>query len=161
MEIIREYPAKLHGNSGPERESDNHPLLIVESVLDKNANTHHKENGHDHNEVRCHHRTRDGQHHRDQFGQEGNDQEQSSHAHANRPRCHPGDFGNRDTGRIGRVRHRTSKPREQIAQPVGIERALYRAKVHGPRSAPRGPLYCDGIPNCIERPHKCYHHERR
>ena len=109
---------------------------MVESVVHEHPDAEDEEGRHQHHVVSGDHRTGNGDDDGHELRQERQHDENDPDAHADDAGRHPGEIGDRDAGRLGRVRNGARQAGQQVAEAVGGERTLDRLEVDGARPAP-------------------------
>ena len=126
----------LKARAEPEGNPDHHAFPIVESVLHDDLHTLDEKHTHQHHDIGGNHRAGNGEDQGGHLGQKGESDEDETEADPDIARRHAGQFGERDTARIGRIRHGTGQPGQQIAQTIGVHRTLNRPEINRSGGAP-------------------------
>ena len=135
-ELVGEDGLVLKARAEPEGNPDHHAFPIVEPVLHDNLHTLDEKHAHQHHEIGSHHRAGNGEYQGRHLGQKREGDEDETEADPDIARRHAGQFGERDTARIGRIRHSTGQTGQQIAQAIGIHRTLDCSEIDGSGGAP-------------------------
>ena len=126
----------LKARAEPEGNPDHHAFPVVEPVLHDDLHALDEQHTHQHHEIGGHYRAGNGEYQGRHLGQKGEGDKDETQADPDIARRHAGQFGERDTARIGCIRHGTGQTGQQIAQTVGVHRSLDRTEIDCPGGAP-------------------------